>query len=95
MILPELGIYIFFDILSEDLYISESKDLDDEVIYIKTTGPPRFHTNSYGYLVEEKETPIIMDSDTTYEGRTQQINRCEEELNKQLTVKEIHNIYSI
>ncbi|VDI19378.1 Hypothetical predicted protein, partial [Mytilus galloprovincialis] len=86
---------ITVDILSEDLYINESEDSDEEVIYIKTTGPPRFHTNSYGYLVEKKETPAITDSYTIYEGCTQQINLCEEELNKQLTVKEIHNIYII
>lgn len=36
-------------ILREDLYMSEPVESDDDVIYIKTTGPPKINTNSYGY----------------------------------------------
>ena len=44
------------DILKEDLLLSASEDSDDDVIYVKTTGPPKYTTNSYGYLVEEIPT---------------------------------------
>ncbi|VDI56326.1 Hypothetical predicted protein [Mytilus galloprovincialis] len=44
------------DILKEDLQLSDSEDSDDDVIYVKTTGPPKYTTNSYGYLVEEIPT---------------------------------------
>ncbi|CAC5378321.1 unnamed protein product [Mytilus coruscus] len=57
------------DILKEDLQLSDSEDSDDDVIYVKTTGPPTYTTNSYGYLVEETPTYQTTNCYKTYKDQ--------------------------
>ncbi|CAC5370727.1 unnamed protein product [Mytilus coruscus] len=71
------------DVLKEDLQLSDSEDSDDDVIYVKTTGPPKYSTNSYGYLVEEVPTYQTTNCYKTYKGPVQSSSQqtvCTDEL---------------
>ncbi|CAC5378320.1 unnamed protein product [Mytilus coruscus] len=90
------------DILKEDLQLSDSEDSDDDVIYVKTTGPPTYTTNSYGYLVEETPTYQTTNCYKTYKGPTQSSSQqtvCRDEPTEnnwmnQVKVRGIYNIFT-
>ncbi|CAC5400495.1 unnamed protein product [Mytilus coruscus] len=90
------------DVLREDLHLSDPEDSDDDGIYVKTTGPPKYSTNSYGYLVEEEQVYPTINSYKTYKGPVQSSSQqtvCRDELSEdnwmtQVTVRGIYNIFT-
>lgn len=90
------------DILKEDLQLSDSEDSDDDVIYVKTTKPLKYTTNSYGYLVEEIPTYQSTNCYKTYKGPTQSSSQqtvCNDEPTEnnwmnQVKVRGIYNIFT-
>ncbi|CAC5379091.1 KRAB [Mytilus coruscus] len=90
------------DILEEDLQLCDSEDSDDDVIYVKTTGPQKYSTNSYRYLVEEVPTYQTTNCYKTYKGPVQsssQETECRDEPTENnwmslVTVRGIYNIFT-